>query len=403
MTNCFICNSSLELILNLGEQSLANALLDSKDNISEKFFLRLARCNSCGHIQLQDKIDPAKLFSKYLWVTGTSKTAKEFSYALKDRIIGNDKVKKNILEIASNDGTFLKPFKEAGHSVLGIDPAKNIVEMAKSNGIPTLCAFFNNDFAKHYIIENNKKFDVILARNVIAHTPNPLNFLEGINTLLSENGYAFVEFHDAFHILKGYQYDSIYHEHYSYFFLNSFSRAAQENELKVIDVIESPISGGALIVKLSKNKEHPTSSNVLKKLNQDNNIGISKKEAWLKFALFAKEHSAKLFDLVSQMSSKQKIYGYGSSARSNTMLAFSGINNNQIECIIDNSPLKQNKFTPGTRIKILSLENLPKKNCTLLLLAWNFAKEILEDLKKKGYKDIRVIQPLPNLPQNFEL
>ena len=403
MTNCFICNSSLELILNLGEQSLANALLDSKSDISEKFFLRLSRCNSCGHVQLLDNINPSKLFSKYLWVTGTSKTAKEFSYALKDRIIGNDKIKKNILEIASNDGTFLKPFKEDGHSVLGIDPAENIVEMAKSNGIPTLCAFFDNDFAKNHIKENNKKYDIILARNVIAHTPNPLNFLEGISTLLSEKGYAFVEFHDAFHILEGYQYDSIYHEHYSYFFLESFSKAAEKNQLKVIDVIESPISGGALIVKLSKNKKHSTSINVLKKLNKDNEIGISTKEAWLKFALFAKEHSSKLLELVDKMSNKKKIYGYGSSARSNTMLAYSGINNNHLQCIIDNSPLKQNKFTPGTRIKIFSLEKLPKRDCTILLLAWNFAKEILEDLKKKGYKNIKVIQPLPNFPKNFEL
>ena len=398
MRNCILCQSNTKPILDLKDQALANGLLDSKTANSELYPLVLSICPTCRHLQLTEHINPQLLFSHYLWVTGTSQAANQFSQKLYEIITSRQKVS-NILEIASNDGTFLKPFSRSGVSVLGIDPAANLCDIANKNGIRTKCEFFSSSFAYELLNQGDNLFDVILARNVIAHTPDPIDLLKGISSLLSKDGYAYVEFHDAYHILNTLQYDSIYHEHYSYFHLATFSEAAKKAGLYSVDVIPSPISGGALIVVLSKRDDHETSYDFKVKAKSDNLLGISSIEKWIDFSKNVSIHSNKLNSIVNQVSQNSVIYGYGSSARSNTLLSFSSIDFSLVEAIIDNNPLKQGKFTPGTRIPIVPISQLPRENnITILLLAWNFSEEIIKQLKVLGYKDINIIQPLPGEP-----
>ena len=210
MKKCILCENSLDLILDFGEQSLANGLLDQIEQPSPRFPLSLSRCSSCGHIQLRERIPPERLFSHYLWVTGTSKGAVDFSRELCRIILNYQSNVRSVLEIASNDGTFLRPFSQANIDVLGIDPAENIAKLANDNGIKTICEFFSYKSAEKLKNNLKKEYDVILARNVIAHTPDPIDLLKGVQTLLSPTGHAYIEFHDAFNILKSNQYDSIY-------------------------------------------------------------------------------------------------------------------------------------------------------------------------------------------------
>ena len=403
MNNCILCGGNITPFLDLGDQALANALLNDKNQESIQYPLKLARCQECSHIQLTEKIPPEKLFSHYLWVTGTSKAAKDFSYKLFNEIKKLQPNFKNVLEIASNDGTFLTPFYEDGYKVLGIDPAKNICEIARKNGIDTVCDFFSSESALKIKLDNRSLYDVIIARNVIAHTPNPIDFLKGINTLLSSEGFAYIEFHDAHHILKTNQYDSIYHEHYSYFYLKTFQNAASKEKLYLSNVIPSPISGGALIAVLSKNVSLQNFHNVSLKLKEDEELGLSDFSKWKKFSEKSKDHAQLLNKVVLDSLKQGPVFGYGSSARSNTMLSFSNLSSKNIDFIVDNNSLKQNKYTPGTRIPIKSVNQLPKKNATLILLAWNFAKEIIVDLINKGYDNLNIIKPLPDTPKKFQI
>ena len=402
MNSCLLCQSPIESVLDLGSQALANGLLVSKDEHSPTYPLCLARCEKCSHLQLTERINPEILFSHYLWVTGTSKAAQDFSNTLYDEI-SSKQTFSNVLEIASNDGTFLKPFKENGHKVLGVDPANNLCKLANEIGINTRCGFFNQEFAKGLLREQQMLFDVVIARNVIAHTPDPIDLLKAIYLMLSDKGYAYIEFHDAFHILNTLQYDSIYHEHYSYFHLDSFSYASLQADLFPVDIIISNISGGALIVVLSKNPQHPKSKKLIDKSKEDKKNGVSTLKEWKTFSNDVHSHSHKLATMINSLDEINPIYAYGSSARSNTLLSFCDIDHSKIQSVIDNNPLKQGRFTPGTRIPIESITTLPKKNVNLLLLAWNFSDEIIAQLSNSNYQGFNIIQPLPSSPRLFKL
>lgn len=400
MKNCIICQSNTEEVLDLGQQALANAIVKKPEITEKKYRLRLIRCCNCGHLQLDTHVDPDLLFDHYVWVTGTSKSTIDFSHEFFETVRKKQHKLERVIEIASNDGTFLKPFKKIGSYVLGVDPAKNIAKEANKINIKTRVAYFSSSEAKAILKdEDMKKFDVVIARNVIAHTPNPIDMLMGVETILSEDGQAFIEYHDAYHILKTNQYDSIYHEHYSYFHLASFEYAAKKANLKIIDVMDSPISGGASIVVVTKNKAKVIDKRVNNRLNRDADLGLNKANAWEQFANKAREHSRILKNIVSSCDSK--IYGYGSSARSNTMLAFANITNEEIQFIVDNNSLKQDSYTPGTNILIKDKHSLPREGICILLLAWNFSDEIIKSLISENYKNISIIKPLPGMP-SFE-
>ena len=402
---CRLCGSQeLQNILELGDQPPANSLRKSLSEILYKVPLIICRCAKCTTIQLTETIQPEYLFSNYVWVTGTSKGAREYSKIFSERIL--TKVCKQsdlfVVEVASNDGTFLKHFQEYGHKVLGVDPAKNLAVEAQKNGIPTLAAFFSYDVSKQVVNENGKA-DIVVARNVIPHVPDPNDVVSGMAHSLNEDGVGAIEFHSIDKILSELHYDSIYHEHFFYHSLHSINELLSRNNLFLFDVAESPISGGSLVAYFSKKTRDKTSA-LNEKLKWENNQGISSLNAWQQFAKKSYHHRKKLKLLIeSEISIGKKLIGYGASARSSTLLNFCEINHKHLACIADQNPLKHNSYSPGTDVLILSPdEALKKKPDTIVILAWNFKAEIIDNLKENGFSG-NVIVPLPNEPYLMEI
>ncbi|MGD0576781.1 MAG: class I SAM-dependent methyltransferase, partial [Candidatus Staskawiczbacteria bacterium] len=291
---------------------------------------------------------------------------------------------------------FLIPFIKNGYRVLGIDPAKNIVEMAEANGVPTKCCFFGTKTAQDLIKEKGKA-NIIFARNVLPHVANTRDFVDGLQMCLADNGTLAIEVHYAQKILEGLQYDSIYHEHLCYFTFKSLEKLLNDFNLHVFDIGKSPISGGSIIVyaKCGKAEESPV---VRQYRSQEANGKINDFATWENFAQKSFIHRDNLLKILKQ--EKGIIAGYGASARSSTLLNFAKINSDIISVIADQNPLKKGRFTAGTHIPIVSPEEMIKKNPdTIVILAWNFADEISDTLRNKFNYKGRILIPLPNAPK----
>ena len=402
---CRLCGGKdLKTILELGEQPPANSLRKNVSDTLENVPLTICRCAKCTTIQLTETIDPEYMFSNYIWVTGTSKGAREYSQVFANRILSKLKNSDDlfIVEIASNDGTFLHRFKESGHRVLGIDPAKNLAESAEKNGIPTVADFFGLNVAKQ-VTDTHGQADIVIARNVIPHVPDPNDVVAGMANCLKENGVGAIEFHWIDKILSELHYDSIYHEHFFYHSLHSINELLLMHGLSLFDVAESPISGGSLVAFFSKEKRDVTKE-LEEKLTWESKQGIASLEAWEEFAKKSFKHRDALKLMIeSEGIENKKVIGYGASARSSTLLNFCGINHNHFICVADQNPLKHNRYTPGTDIPIISPDEALKESPdTIVILAWNFKDEIIDDLREKGFKG-NVIIPLPNDPYLLEI
>ena len=406
ITTCRLCGSpNLDTIIELGEQPPANSLREDVRDVIVSIPLTVCRCQKCTTIQLTETVDPKFMFSDYVWVTGTSKGAREYSVVFADRIISKFKKKPEHLfavEIASNDGTFLRRFQELGHRVLGVDPAKNLAEVAQKSGIPTTAEFFSSDVAKKVVLENGLA-DLVFARNVVPHVPDPNDVVAGMATCLHDHGVGAIEFHWIGKILAELHYDSIYHEHYFYHSLHSINELLLRHGLVLFDVAESPTSGGSLVAYFSKTKRI-VSGELQNQFAIEIERGISSLETWQDFARQALHHRSVLNSMIeNELNLKRKIIGYGASARSSTMLNFCGINHRHLICIADQNSFKHTRYTPGTDILIVAPEDaLQEKPDTVVILAWNFKDEIIDDLKVRGFHGT-VIIPLPNTPYKMEI
>ena len=225
ISKCRICfSTNLNEVLNLGNQPPANSLYEPTDKPPPSVPLRLLFCSNCSTVQIGESVDPKYLFGKYVWVTGTSSTANKYSYEFSKRVLEKiDITSPKVLEVASNDGTFLKPFKKKTCDVLGVDPAQNLAEIANKHGIKTINEFFNIKSATN-IVSKYGFYDIVFARNVLPHVKDIHSVVRGLSEVLSEKGLGIVEFHDAGLIMEELQYDSIYHEHLFLFSLHTISQ-----------------------------------------------------------------------------------------------------------------------------------------------------------------------------------
>lgn len=401
ITCCRICgHTELKDILDLGIQAPANSLYKETDSLPENIPLRLLYCQNCSTVQLGEDVDPDYLFSQYLWVTGTSTTAEKYSYefveAALSRLEKSSNKKPYVIEIASNDGTFLKRFIEKECKVLGVDPAKNIAKLAKNNGIPTITNFFTNNLANDLKNEDGKA-DIIFARNVIPHVKAIHSVISGMGSILDSDGVGIIEFHNAALVLDELHYDYIYHEHLFYFTIKTITGLLKQHDLHIFDIMFSPISGGSWVVYFSKKlKEKSTKLIDLENMESSNQINSLRR--WQEFSDKVIEHADKLKQIV--FSNDKKILAYGASARSSTLLNYCEINSNHISAIIDKNPLKVGLYTAGSNIPIISYEEGTKdiKNAErILLLAWNFQDEIISELRLSGFNGEFII-PLPGNP-----
>jgi 2-polyprenyl-3-methyl-5-hydroxy-6-metoxy-1,4-benzoquinol methylase len=396
--NCRICDSKeITIFMDLTDQPPANSLRSELSENLQNVPLQLMHCSKCSTVQLSATVDPKYLFSHYVWVTGTSKTAHEYSKFFSTNVLERSKVEKPlVVEIASNDGTFLKDFATKGCQILGVDPAKNIAEMATQAGVPTMAEFFNLNTAQ--IIKGKYgNADIVFARNVIPHVKEVHSIIEGIANLLKEDGLGVIEFHYSQIILDELHYDSVYHEHLFFYSLQSMIFLLKQYGLKPFDLTQSPISGGSLVIYFSKN-QRDLSPQLTDALTQEKEKKTNDLQTWQNFSAACEKHAKELYSIVKEYKSKGPVIGYGASARSSTMLNYARLNSEVIDCIVDKNPLKHGRYTPGTNIPIISFEEGKKhfnKCGSILLLAWNFEKEITEELRANGYTG-SIIVPLPN-------
>jgi hypothetical protein len=396
---CRICDSKeIVRFMDLTDQPPANSLRAELSENLQDVPLQLAHCSKCSTVQLSATVDPKYLFSHYVWVTGTSKTAHEYSKFFSTNVIERSRVENPfVVEIASNDGTFLKDFASKGCNILGVDPAKNIAEMATKSGVPTMAEFFNLNTAQ-LVKEKYGNADIVFARNVIPHVKEVHSIIEGIADLLKDDGLGVIEFHYSQIILDELHYDSIYHEHLFFYSLESMIYLLNQYGLKPFDLTRSPISGGSLVIYFSKNQREQTTQ-LTDLLKQEKDNKTNELQTWQDFASACEKHAKQLKSIVEEHKTKGPVIGYGASARSSTMLNYAGLDSEVIDCIIDKNPLKHGRYTPGTNIPIISFEEGKKlfnKCGSILLLAWNFEKEITEELRANGYTG-SIIVPLPNI------
>ena len=397
---CRLCGSpELDIILDLGAQPPANSLRTDINQQLEAIPLVICRCRKCTTVQLTETVSPEHMFRDYVWVTGTSQTARDYSQRFYENVsqrCGHTPL--FAVEIASNDGTFLQRFRQNGHRVLGVDPAQNLARAAEAAGIPTLDEFFGLEIARRLVQEHGQA-DAVMARNVLPHVPDPNDVVAGIAHCLKDDGVGAIEFHWIDKILSELHYDSVYHEHFFYHSLHSINELLKRHQLVLFDVTESPISGGSLVAYFSKTPR-PSSAALNEKLALENERGLATLATWQEFARNSLEHRVKLKDMVeAEIRADKKVIGYGASARSSTLLNFCGIDSRHLTCIADQSPLKHDRYTPGTNVLVVSPEwALAERPDTILLLAWNFRDEILGRLADAGFNG-NVIVPLPNDPQ----
>jgi hypothetical protein len=410
ITECRVCqDKNIRGFFDLGNQPYANSLLKSAGEKEKSYPLSLSWCPTCSLVQLNHTADPVELFSSYVWVTATSKTAHEHATNFYNEVMARVKSLKDsyVLEIASNDGTFLLPFLHDKHKVLGIDPAKNIAEIAEKTGVPTIVDFFGIKAAKK-IVKEHGRARVVFARNVIPHVTNLHDVVRGMSLCLEDDGLMIIEAHYAKIILEGLHYDSIYHEHLCYFTLKSMEYLLAKHDLHVVDITPSPISGGSMVLYIKKQKVSQkiiVSKRVEEYRKEEERLRINDFKNWKSFALRAHKHRKQLLKILNDVIAKEGlVVGWGASARSSTMLNFCGIDYHLVSMIADQSSLKQGLYTAGTHIPIFCPDDVMRRGPkTMLILAWNFNKEIIDNLRKKYGFNGKCILPLPNSPKVVDL
>jgi hypothetical protein len=389
---CRICNGvNISSILNLGDQPPANSFQKTIAK-QKRVPLNLLRCSDCFTLQLSATIKPSYLFTRYLWVTGTSDKVKKYRYYFVKKIKNFHPFnKRKLLEVASNDGFFLEEFKRNKFKTLGVDPARNIAKIANAKKIETLPKFFNSETSEFI----KKKYfvpDIVVCRNVIPHVENIHSVIAGISKVLAYDGKAYIEFHYAANLNKNLHYDYIYHEHIFYFTLLTIINLLKKHALHAVDVFKSPISGGSLVVVASKTKV-PISKNLKTLLNNEKKQNINSYDYWKNFRQKCNNHKVKLVELIKNFIKKnKKLAGYGASARSSTLLNYCKINNKYLHFVFDKNNMKNNLFTAGSNIEIKNPKvKIIKSIDCIIILAWNFKDEIIKFFKKIKFRGTLVV------------
>jgi SAM-dependent methyltransferase len=399
---CRLCGSKKLLeILNLGSTPLADLFIKSPKIKEKKFPLLVSVCRNCFLVQLMHDVNDDLLFGdNYAFYTGGSPSSIPYFKKYASDVLSRfpNESKKFTLEIASNDGTLLKHFQDEGCKVLGIDPAKNVVEYANDQGVPTIADFFNKKSAKT-IAEKEGKAGIVIANNVIAHVVDPKEFLEGVKEILDKDGVAIIECQYFPYLLFNNQFDNVYHEHRSFFSLFPLNKAIEEVGLKIIDVEEQDTQGGSIRVFAShKNSKRKPMKKVKDMLKNEQFIGLLDINTYLGFPSRINYIKYKLNSILSDLKKQgYTIAGYGASAKSNTLLNYCGINTNYLDYIIDKTPYKFGLYTPGTHIPVIGEEK--KRPDFYLLLVWNYASGIMQrekEFRKNGGKFIIAI-PTPQI------
>jgi 2-polyprenyl-3-methyl-5-hydroxy-6-metoxy-1,4-benzoquinol methylase len=379
--DCRSCgNTKLKRVVSLGYQPLANNLLNKKDEKCELYPLEVNYCDKCHNCQLSVAVDPKKMFSNYLYTSSTSKSFREHFVSAANKYIKDFKLNKKksyIIDIGSNDGVGLRPFKELGFKkILGVESAKNLAKLANKNKIKT----FNGFLEKKNLSKIKKNADLILASNVFAHSDKLKEMAECMFKLLSKNGTLIIEVQYLLNTLKDLTFDNIYHEHYNYWSLTSLTNFFNQHAATIYRVERINTHGGSIRAYIKRGKKIKIENSVKELVKEEEKFGVKKYQTYQEFAnkvYKIRDNIRK--NILNLKKNNNKIIGYGSPAKATTALNFLGISN-EIDCIVEDNKLKHGKYLPGMKIPIVSKDKIKTKPDCALVLAWNF----FEEIKKKN-------------------
>lgn len=366
---CIACgNNSLVPLLDLGMQPLANSFLKSEGETENFYPLATNYCDYCFHVQLTHKVNPDLLFKNYLYVSGTAKTQLEYFDWFAKFVVENGKPSR-VLDIGCNDGSQLDAFKRYGVLTFGVDPAENLYEISSKNH-HVHCGYFDSNYPQYL-----QGVDAIICQNAFAHNYDQIRFLKNMAKVVADNGYIYITTSQADMIMNG-EFDTIYHEHLSFYTIKSMNELCKRADLNLIEVLKHPIHGNSFIFVISKNKSRP--SYIELKMNEEKLWNLYDPILYEAYVTECKEIIEEFAQEVMRHKADGKIViGYGAPAKGNTLLNASNI---VLDFIIDDNPMKQGLYTPGMRIPIFSSEKLKEyaeaDNLVFVPLAWNFFDEI---------------------------
>lgn len=385
LTECLACGcETLVPVLDLGKQPLANSFKDTKEEIQEEFPLAINHCANCYHVQLTHAVNPDLLFKNYLYVSGTSDTMREHFKWFADCTMEifetlNGRSATDVLDIGCNDGSQLDQYKVRGLRTFGIDPATNLHSVSSKKHV-VWNEYFNMDF----VVKNPFLYDIIVAQNVFAHNADPINFLQTARNMMDDESLLFIQTSQA-DMIKNNEFDTIYHEHISFYNINSMNELCKRMNMHLIDVSKCPLHGTSYIFTISKAGRLARPAHIQNLIDMEKFAGLLSPETYVEYAKKCKKVAD---DLVREINEFRRpevgwwIVGYGAAAKGMTLLNYTGA---KLDYIIDDNPLKQGKFTPGSSIPIVSSDKLNELNDAVLFvpLAWNFFDEIRSKIKAK--------------------
>ena len=371
-TRCLACDSNdIHMALDLALQPLANSYKDSADAAEDRYPLAVKLCHQCKHLQLSHSVDPAIIYKNYLYATGTNQTIKDYSQWFANFVQEYTGITGTVLDIGCNDGTQLNYFKDIGFDTYGIDPAENLHDRSSANHA-VVCDFFGPDAVDKLSAVD---YDAIVAQNVCAHNPDPAEFLQSCRKLMTNNTLLFVQTSQA-DMVSNDEFDTIYHEHVNFFNANSMKQLAERVGIHLIDVQKAPIHGNSYIFVLSLRDLRPY--HVQNIIDLEAAHGLLSVETYRKWNTTVIDNIKSLCTTLDSFRAQGYILvGYGAAAKGNTLLNFGNI---KLNFIIDDNPLKQGLYTPGTGCAIVGIDELqkytPEHKLLFVPLAWNFFREI---------------------------
>jgi SAM-dependent methyltransferase len=402
--SCRLCGASLNhTFVDLGMSPLCESFLaaDQLDRMEPFYPLYALVCERCFLVQLQEYVSPDHIFTEYAYFSSYSTSwvehARAYCHMIKDRLgLGADSL---VVELASNDGYLLQHFLPLGVPVLGIEPAANVAEAARKRNVPTLVEFFGAALARRLAAER-KRADLIAGNNVLAQVPDLNDFVAGMKILLAPEGVITLEFPHLMRLMAENQFDTIYHEHFSYFSFVTIGRLAERHGLKLIDVERLKTHGGSLRVYLAHDDSaRAPSPHVQELLDEETGAGFLDIAAYARFAEQVRNTKRRLLSFLIDCKDRGKrICAYGAPGKGNTLLNYCGIGTDFIDFAVDRNPYKHGRFTPGMHIPIRPVEAIDEARPDyLLVLPWNLKDEIVEQMRHVADWGCRFIVPIPEV------